>query len=1152
MAPAQLRKVSLKDKYELTEGVAYMSGLQALTRIPVVQRERDIAAGLNTAGFISGYRGSPLGGYDRELIRASKYLDALNVKFIPGVNEDLAATAVWGTQQVGLLPGAKVDGVFGIWYGKAPGVDRSGDVMRHANATGTAPKGGVLAIFGDDHGCKSSTLPCQSDHALYAMQIPQLYPASIQEFVEYGLLGIAMSRYSGCWSAMKVTSETVETSGTIDLVRENRSILIPGDDEFEMPPGGLHIRLNDQPRDVDFRLQNYKLFAAHAFARKNKIDQVIWDSPKPRFGIITSGKSYGDVRQALADLGITEQVARDIGLRLYKVGMTWPLEPQGVQAFVDGLEEILIVEEKREFIEYQLKQQIFNWDEKRRPVVVGKYDENKNRLLPLHNDHSVGMVARIIAQRIERFHKTDRIHAALKFYAEYEENEKGYVPASLRRPYYCSGCPHNTSTKVPDGSFAMVGIGCHYMVQWMDRNSALCTQMGGEGVPWIGSSPFSDTKHIFANLGDGTYFHSGSLAIRAAVAAKVNITYKILYNDAVAMTGGQQVDGELPVWRVAQQVMAEGVNKCWIVTENLEAYKDRSKVPGEVKILHRDWLAKVMDECRNTEGTTIIIYDQTCAAEKRRRRKRGQYPDPAKRVVINKDVCEACGDCSVQSNCVSVQPIETELGRKRTINQSSCNKDFSCLKGFCPSFVTIEGGHLRKTEAAKVDDAFAGIPMPNVPEMKGPYNVLVPGVGGTGVLTVGALLGMAAHLEGKYSAILDSTGLAQKGGEVVSYVRLSDNLDDLHNGHITAGGTDLLIACDIVSSVGRAAHETLNPDRTNAVVNIDNTPVAAFVLNNKIDFKNEDLQKDLTAATKAQYFVDATSAVGNLLGDEMGTNIFMMGYAWQKGLLPLSEESIMKAIEMNGVSIEDNKEAFMYGRLAAHDHVKMEAIIAANKGPDLTGPISVTLNEVIAKRIGMLKQYQNNAYAMRYKAMVERFAQYPNLQDAVARNYFKLMAYKDEYEVARLYTNGDFIKTVRAQFDGDYKMKFNLAPPIFETEDPATGRPKKRQFGPWMLPALSILKHFKFLRGSAFDPFGRLKDRVEERALIREYEDLMDDALAYYAPESAALCEELLRTPDDIRGYGPVKAGNIGKARQKQRRLLDQITGQKANMLKAA
>ena len=1136
-----LRKVSLKDKYELNDGVAFMSGIQALTRIPIVQRQRDIAAGLNTAGFISGYRGSPLGGYDRELIRAQKYLDGLNVKFIPGVNEDLAATAVWGTQQVNLLPGAKVDGVFGIWYGKSPGVDRSGDVMRHASANGTAPRGGVLAIFGDDHACKSSTLPCQSDHALYAMQIPQLYPANIQEFVEYGLLGIAMSRYSGCWTAMKVTSETVETSGTVDLVRENRSIIMPGDDDFTMPPGGVHIRLNDIPREIDFRLQNYKLFAAHAFARKNKIDRVIWDSPKPRFGIITSGKSYADVRQALQDLGITEAVARDIGLRLYKVGMTWPLEPQGVQSFVEGLEEILIVEEKREFIEYQLKQQIFNWDEKRRPVVVGKYDEHRNRLLPLHNDQSVGLVAKVIAQRIARFYTTDRIQKALTFFDRYESQERDYIPPTLRRPYYCSGCPHNTSTKVPDGSFAMVGIGCHYMVQWMDRNSALCTQMGGEGVPWIGAAPFTDTKHIFANLGDGTYFHSGTLAIRAAVAAKVNITYKILYNDAVAMTGGQPVDGDLPVWRVAQQVMAEGVQKAWIVTENMGAYTDRSKIPAGVDVLDRQWLPKVMDECRNTTGTTIIIYDQTCAAEKRRRRKRGQYPDPAKRIVINSAVCEGCGDCSTQSNCVSVMPLETEYGRKRQINQSSCNKDYSCLKGFCPSFVTIEGGELRKNAPAKADNVFSNLPDPAVPALSGAYNIMVPGVGGTGVLTIGALLGMAAHLEGKFSAILDSTGLAQKGGEVLSHVRLASNLDDLHIGHIMTGATDLLLACDMVSAVGKAAHETLNAERTVAVANIDNAPVAAFVLNKNIDFKDDDIRAELVSVTRTQYFVDATLATGTLLGDEMGTNVFMMGYAWQRGLIPLGFDAIDQAIALNGVGIDDNRKAFAYGRLAAHDPARFDALVAAARGPVAEEGIANTINAVIAKRVDYLTAYQNAAYAERYRAAIDRFSVWPDLHAAAARYYHKLLAYKDEYEVARLYTDGDFIKSVRAQFDGKYKISFNLAPPIMETTDPATGRPKKRQFGPWMMGAFHILARLKGLRGTPLDLFGYHHDRQTERALIADYEQVMDGVLKSVNADNHETCLALLTLPDMIRGFGPVKAENIKKAQVQKQILLQKL-----------
>lgn len=1146
-AALKFKDVSLDDKFTLEEGQAFMSGLQALARIAIVQRRRDMEADLNTGGFISGYRGSPLGALDRELASANRYYKTMDVVFLPGVNEDLAATAVWGTQQVGLLPGAKKDGVFGIWYGKAPGVDRSIDVMRHANANGTAPKGGVLAIVGDDHGCKSSTLACQSDHVLYAMQMPMLYPASLSEFVEYGLLGIAMSRYSGCWTALKVTTATVETSGTVDLTGEQRDILMPSENEFTMPPGGVHIRLNDTPRDIDWRLQNYKLFACHAFARKNNIDRVVMDSPRPRIGIITAGKSYGDVRQALIDLGITDAVARDIGLRVYKVGMTWPMEPLGVKAAVEGLEEVLIVEEKREFIEYQLKQFVYNWEAGRRPAtIVGKYDEKGDRLLPLENDHSVGMVTHVIAKRLRRFYHNDKVEKALKFYDDFNAREKNYLPPSLRKPYYCAGCPHNTSTKVPEGSFAMVGIGCHYMVQWMDRNSALCTHMGGEGVPWVGAAPFSETKHIFANLGDGTYFHSGIMAIRQAIAAKVNITYKILYNDAVAMTGGQAVDGEMPVYRVAQQCVAEGVAKCWIVTENPELYSDRNHIPDEVPVLHRKWMDNVQKEARETPGTTIIIYDQTCAAEKRRRRKRGKYPDPAKRVFINKAVCEGCGDCSVQSNCMAVQPVETEYGRKRTINQSMCNKDFSCLKGFCPSFVTVLGGEPRKTKAGKTDDMFSALPDPVVPDMgSAAYNIMVTGIGGTGVLTIGALLGMASHLEGKHCRVLDQTGLAQKGGEVLSHVRLAKSLDAISTGHITTGGSDLLLACDEVAAVGKTAHETLNPARTKAVINSDNTPVAEFVTNNRVDFHNEQIKNEILSATVkgGQYFVPASSYAMVLMGDEIATNVFMLGYAWQLGLVPLSRESIERAIELNNVAINANKKAFNFGRLAAHNPQIIEKMMKDVRGDAEEEPIAQTLDDIISKRKDYLTAYQNAAYAARYTTAIagikaaEQQLQSTAVTEAAARYYHKLLAYKDEYEVARLFTDGHFMKELKATFQGDYKIRFNLAPPIMEEEDPATGRPRKREFGAWILPAFGILAKFKFLRGTPLDIFGYHKDRRAERQLIADYEADMALVKQVLRRDNFDICAELLSIPDEIRGYGPVKEANLVKAQARRAEL---------------
>lgn len=1144
----KLRNVDLTDKFTLEEGTAYMSGLQALARIPIVQRRRDIAAGLNTAGFISGYRGSPLGGYDMEVWRAKKYLDDLNVTFKPGVNEDLAATAVWGTQHVNLYNDATVDGVFGIWYGKSPGVDRSMDAIRHANAYGTSKHGGVLALFGDDHGAKSSTLPCQSDHVLYAAMVPQLYPYSIQEFVEYGILGIEMSRYSGCWVGMKLTSESVETSGTVDLSREQMVIEHPAADEFQIPPGGVHVRLQDTPQNVDWRLQNYKLFACHAFARKNNIDRVVLDSPNPRFGIITSGKSYGDVRQALIELGITDDVAADIGLRVYKVGMTWPLEPQGVQKFVEGLEEILIVEEKRELIEYQLKQQIYNWDAGRRPMVVGKYDEFDKRLLPLENDMSVGMVAHVIAKRLNRFYHSEQVDRALEFYAAYENHMRDYSPPSLRKPYYCAGCPHNTSTKVPEDSFAMVGIGCHYMVQWMDRNSGLCTHMGGEGVPWVGTAPYTQRDHIFANLGDGTYFHSGTLAIRQAVAADVNITYKILYNDAVAMTGGQPVDGPMPVSRVAQQVMSEGVAKAWILSENPEHYKGDDMVPPDVPVLHRDYIEKVMEEARQTKGTSVIIYDQTCAAEKRRRRKRGQYPDPPKRVFINKSVCEGCGDCSVQSNCLAVQPVETEYGRKRTINQSLCNKDFSCLKGFCPSFVTVHGADLVKTQSEDSDAIFNDLPEPDVPEIDQDYNIMVTGIGGTGVTTIGALIGMAAHLEGKRAAILDQAGLAQKGGEVLSHIRLSNDQEKLRTAHIIAGGADLLLACDNVAAVGKAAHETLNKDRTKAVINTHYTPVADFVIDNTVDFHERQIRENLMHSTLSsdQYFFEGTSTAAALIGDEIATNILMMGYAWQKGLIPVHKESLLKAIEMNGVAVEANTRAFNFGRLAAENMEKVLGLVKDVTGENETQDIAQSLDDQIQKRAKYLTDYQNAAYAQRYLQMIGHVrdaetALSPGcekLTEAVAKSYHKLLAYKDEYEVARLYTNGSFIKDLNGTFSGKYKITFHMAPPLFETEDPATGRPKKREFGPWMLRALQILAKFKFLRGTWADPFGWLKDRREERALITEYEELVETVLSDLKADNLDLAVEILSLPMDIKGFGPVKEKNISAFRKRKEELL--------------
>ena len=1137
-----MSKISLNDKFEAEHGHVFISGIQALVRLPIVQRKRDIAAGLKTAGFISGYRGSPLGGYDQALMRAGKYLDEFDIHFEPGVNEDLAATAVWGTQQLNLTDKARYDGVFGLWYGKGPGLDRSMDVMKHGNAAGTSPHGGVLCITGDDHGCKSSTLPHQCDHSYMAALMPVLFPSGIHEFVEYGLLGIAMSRFSGCWVGFKAVAEAAEASGTIDLEREWREIVTP---EFDFPPGGPHIRWPDVWREQDHRLQRYKGFAALEFARANKIDRLVWDSPNPRIGIMASGKAYADVRQALYELGITEEIARDIGLRLYKVGMPWPLEPEGARAFAEGLEEVLVVEEKREMVEHQLKWQLFNWKENVRPRVVGKHDENNNWLLPAENELSVGQVAQVIAQRLAKHLDSKDIRDKLAYFDRRAERIGSYESPIARTPYFCSGCPHNSSTKVPEGSRAFAGIGCHIMAINMDRDTETYTHMGGEGVTWVGQAPFTDENHVFVNLGDGTYQHSGLLAIRAAVAAGVNVTYKILYNDAVAMTGGQPVEGGLTVEQIAAQVKAEGVGRVVILSEQPERFAG-ADLPPDVDVFDRRELDPIQRELRETPGATALIYDQTCAAEKRRRRKRGLLDDPPIRPFINAAVCEGCGDCSVQSNCISVEPLETEFGRKRMINQSSCNKDMSCVRGFCPSFVTVHGGQVRKSKlaggGAESMDLFP--PEPKTPEMVDHYNILVTGIGGTGVLTVGSLLGMAAHVEGKQSLLADMTGLAQKGGAVLSYVRIGKTRDTLQSSRIISGGGDLLLACDSVVASGQEAINILNAERTAAVINTKLSPVAAFVRDKNLDFRDHAVLAAVRDATRtdATHLVNATEIATAVMGDAIASNVFMLGYAYQKGLVPLKRESIEEAIRLNGVAVESNLEAFLWGRRAGHDLEAVAQLLEQSRKP--TEPIATALDEIIAKRVAHLTGYQNADYAKRYTALVERVRSTESalggglaLTEAVARNYAKLLAYKDEYEVARLYTDGNFRARLDAQFAGSFKLKVHLAPPLLSRTDPTTGRPKKREFGAWVLTAMKPLAAMKGLRGTAFDIFGYSAERRAERQLIADYEELINDILGRLTAENRGVAAELAGLPDMIRGFGPIKEANIAAAKTKEAEL---------------
>ncbi len=1164
--PATLAKVSLDDKYTLDKGRVFLTGTQALVRLLLLQRERDLRAGLNTAGFVSGYRGSPLGGLDQALWRAQKHLESHHVKFQPGVNEDLAATAIWGTQQVGMFPGANYDGVYGMWYGKGPGVDRCGDVFKHANAAGTSKTGGVLVLAGDDHAAKSSTLAHQSEHILKACCIPVLNPSNVQDYLDFGLHGYAMSRYTGLWVAFKCVTDVVESGASVIVDPDRVQVKLPAD--FTLPPGGLNIRWPDGILEQETRLLDWKVYAALAYVRANGLDRIVWDSPAgyppAKFGIVTTGKSFGDTMQALADLGIDEAVARDIGLRVYKVAMSWPLEPVGARKFAQGLEEILVVEEKRQLIEYQIKEELYTWEaDKRAPRVVGKFDDNGEWsqaagqpagtwLLPAHYEHNPAIVARAIAKRLEKLGLAQKLGPRFRERLAFLEfKDKALAKprvTSIRQPYFCSGCPHNTSTRVPEGSRATAGIGCHFMAVWMDRNTSTFTHMGAEGAPWIGQAPFTSEKHIFANLGDGTYFHSGLMAIRAAVAAKVTMTYKILYNDAVAMTGGQHHDGPLDPAMISRQIAAEGVKPIVIVTDEPEKYPAGTNWAPGITIRHRDELDAVQRELREQPGVSALIYDQTCASEKRRRRKRNAFPDPAKRVVINEMVCEGCGDCSAKSNCLSVEPLETEYGRKRTINQSTCNKDFSCVKGFCPSFVTVEGGQLKKGKTgAKSADDFPALPEATPASLAEPCGVLVTGIGGTGVITIGQILGVAAHLEGKGVSVLDMSGLAQKYGAVMSHVKIAATPEEVRVARLGTGDARLLLGCDLVVSASADALDKMQAGRTRAVVNATTSPTAEFVKNPNWQLPGSDLTHDIGEACgkgNAQ-FVPAAELATALMGDSIATNMFMLGYAWQMGWVPLARESIERAIELNGVAVAFNLQSFVWGRRAAVDLERVRRIATPAAVIPIEQHLSRNLDELLERRTAYLTDYQDAAYAARYRALVDEVrkaesakAGSSKLAEAVARYYAKLLAYKDEYEVARLHSDGALRRKIEGMFEGDYKLVFHLAPPLLARPDPRTGEPAKMSFGPWMMTAFGLLAKLKSLRGTWLDIFGRTEERRMERALIGEYEQTVRDLLQGLTRDNHALAVEIASLPESIRGYGHIKAKGVEAARRKREELL--------------
>ena len=1114
--------ITLDDKYSLECGRVFITGVQALLRVLLDQGRLDARAGLNTAGFVSGYRGSPLGGLDQQAKRASRALAERNILFKEGLNEDLGATAVWGSQQANLFPGALYDGVFGMWYGKAPGVDRTGDVFKHANFAGTAGHGGVLAVAGDDHACKSSTLPSQSEFAFQDFEMPVLAPASVQEVLDYGLLGYALSRYSGLWVGLVALADTMDSGATIAVDLDRHAFVIP--ENFTLPTGGLGIRLKDQPMDKERRLRLHKLPAALAFARANRIDHAVLTSPRPRLGIVAHGQAWADVLEALDAMGLSLGEAAALGVSLYKVGMPWPLEPTGLRAFSAGLQTLLVVEHKRPLLEGQVRAALYDLPAHAQPRVVGKVDEVGAPLLSQLGSLSVAEVALAIADRLPAGAHMDRVHDYLSRVSAAGMAAVTLGADQIRKPFFCSGCPHNSSTRLPEGSRALAGIGCHYMASFADPNTDLHSQMGGEGLAWAGAAPFTTQKHVFANLGDGTYNHSGSLAIRAAVAAKLSITYKLLFNDAVAMTGGQPAESGFTVPQITRQLAAEGVEKIVIVADDVGRYQGATGLAAGVPVHPRTELMAVQEALRAYAGVSVLIYDQVCANEKRRRRKRGTLAAAPRRVFINPLVCEGCGDCSKASNCVSVEPYETPLGRKRRINQSSCNQDYTCIDGFCPSFVTIEGGqnaHHAATPAIAADP----LPDPQIAPLKGVRNIVFTGIGGTGVTTTASILGMAAHIDGSAASVVDMTGMAQKGGAVFSHVRLGENPQNAPVGRVPAASAHVLIACDVLVAAGPEALALYAKDRTVALGNTDFAPTAEFVTSPDTPFDAAAMERRLKGACKTYAACPAARIAEAELGDTLYANMVMLGFAWQNGHVPVSGEALRQTITLNGVAAAENLKAFEAGRRAAHFPLVAPA------------PVATTLNldALIAQRAADLTAYQDAAYAGRYQALVAvaRAAEAPlgseALSRAVAVNLYKVMAYKDEYEVARLYADGRFAAEYAKTFNGGL-MKVWLAPPMLGRKD-ASGRPRKQAFGGWMLrfgfPALAKLKG---LRGGPFDPFGRSAERVAERRLIADYESDLARLSSGLTEKSLPIAVKLAEIPQSIRGFGHVKDASLIKA----------------------
>ncbi len=1146
-----LASVTLEDSFTKTSGRVYLTGTQALVKLPLLQKERDRRAGLNTAGFITGYRGSPLGGFDIQLWRQAERLKAADIHFEPGLNEDLAATAVWGTQQSSQFATATRDGVFSLWYGKGPGVDRSGDAIKHGNRNGAARHGGVLLAFGDDHAGKSSTTAHQSDGALAANGVPVLYPATVEEYLSFGLFGWALSRASGLWVGLKCVNETAEATATVDLPSSDRTFIYPPTldlSEEGLPTESLHGQLIFDP-NLEERIHiGHRLPVAERFAGANGIDRIVRNGPRRTLGLICTGKTYLDVLGALGLLGLDEARTEALGLRIYKLGMIWPVERQGLAAFAGGHDEILIIEEKQALIEQQVASILYNLPADQRPRLSGKQDPDGRDLVPRFGTLSAILTAGLIGQRLDALGLLDNPlrERLTQLSGRLTDSQNRMAQAEARRPWFCSGCPHNTSTRIPDGSMALSGIGCHTMALWMDRDTLPPTQMGGEGANWIGIAPFVETPHIFQNLGDGTYNHSGLLAIRAAVASGVNITYKILYNDAVAMTGGQPHDGDLTVPDILCQVLAERVKRVCLVTDDLKRY-DGVDLPSAVPLHHRDDLPSVQEELRKTPGTTVLVYDQTCAAELRRRRKRGLAPDPDTHVVINDRVCEGCGDCSTQSNCVSVLPKQTEFGVKREIDQSSCNKDYSCLKGFCPSFVTVQGTRKKKRQdAGRPAMDSAACPEPARRTAGPDWSAVIAGIGGTGIVTIGALLSMAAHLEGKRFAAYDMTGLAQKGGAVFSHLRISSSGAHDLSPIVGVCEADLLLGCDLSVTATGDALNAVDPNRTRVILNDHATPPGHYQIGQPVDLRADGARRLIEESTAdgQTAWVEAAAQARRLLGDSIGANMIMVGYAYQSGDLPVSADAIERAIEINGVAVAFNRQAFRIGRTLAHDPKAL-----AQSPPAASGAPNADLSP-LERRKAFLTAYQSRAYARRYEALVtlaqeadRRAGGTGVFAEAVLQGFFKLMAYKDEYEVARLYTDGTFREQIQDQFEDGYTLRFHLAPPILGERDKTTGQPLKRAFGPWMLNAFRLLAALRGMRGTPFDPFGYTQERRTERALIKEYEALIRRICGSLTPQTYETAVAIADFPQDVRGYGYIKERTLAAALPKRDALIKVFDG---------